>query len=103
MAKTGRGTHRLISSVHLGNVKTLNVLDGRVHSQPPGKRDRQVISKGTVLSALVGEVIDKTRVLAVFAGEDFLEFKDWGIELSSAVALKDFGDGAEDLFTARKV
>jgi len=84
-------------------VISLEVLHGRVHGQPSSKRDGQVISKGAVLSALVGKVVDKTRVLAVFTRKDLLEFEYGGVELGSAVTLEHLGDGAEDLFTARNV
>jgi hypothetical protein len=57
----------------------------------------QVVAEGAELAALVLEVVDELRVLAVLAAEDLLELKDGRVDGDAAVKLKDAGDGLEDL------
>lgn len=49
---------------------------------------RQVIAQGAELAALVGQVVDQLRVLAVLARQDVLALEDGGIDSDGAVAFE---------------
>lgn len=52
------------------------------------KGHRQVIAQGAKLAALVGEIVDELRVLAVLAREDVLALEDGSIDRDGTVALE---------------
>lgn len=74
LAHAPLGHGRLVSSVDLGNVVSLDVLDGILGAEAR-ERDGQVVSQGADLTALVGEVVYELAVLAIFACEGFLELE----------------------------
>ncbi|KAI6766463.1 hypothetical protein HG531_011685 [Fusarium graminearum] len=96
---TALGHGGLISTVDLGNVVSLDVLDLLVHGEEAGEGDGQVISQGADLTTLVGEIVDELAVLSIFAGENLSKLEDRGINCDSAVALENLGNGVEDVIT----
>ena len=93
----------LVPTVDLGNVVTLNTADIGVHSEPPGKRNGQIVAKRTDLPALILEVVDEFRVLTVFTGQDLAQFENGGVQGCPAMALEDIGDGVENAITEESV
>lgn len=47
-----------------------------MHGKPTGERDSQVITQRAEFPPLVGEVINKFTVFAIFSGENLFEFKN---------------------------
>ena len=60
---------------------SLDALYTRVHGEPSCKGDCEVVSEGAEFAALVCEVVDEFAVFAVFAREDFFQFKDWPVNM----------------------
>jgi hypothetical protein len=75
----------LISSVDFTNMEAFYLLDIGIVGHKSGKRNSQVVSKSAFLTALVLEIVDKFRILSVFASQDFFEFKNWSIYLNCTV------------------
>lgn len=94
---------RLISPVHLGDVVPLHAADVRVHGEPPREGDGQVVAERAQLAALVLEVVDELRVLAVLAREDLAQLEDGRVERRRAMALEDLRDGVEDAVAEKDV
>lgn len=78
----------VLSPVHLCNVVSSYLLQA-ILGNITCKRHSQVVAQGAQLATLVSQVVDEFRVLAVFARQNLLEFKDWRVDGDRAVALKD--------------
>lgn len=70
-------------------MEPLDLFDVGVHGHEPGEGDGQVISKGTLFSSLVLEIIDELRVLTVLPHQHLLQLKDRSVDLNSSMPLED--------------
>lgn len=86
----------LIATVHLGDVVALHAADIRVHGEPAGEGDGEIVAERADFSTLVLKVVNELGVLAILTGENLAQLEDGGVEGSTAMALEDIGDGGED-------
>lgn len=78
----------VLSSVDLRDMVPPDLLKAMLRDVPR-ERHRQVVAQRAELAALVGQVVDKLRVLAVLARQNVLPLEDGGVDRDGAVALED--------------
>lgn len=97
LAHAALAHHGLVAAVYFCDVVALHVGEA-VHGDVARKGDREVVAQRALLAALVVQVVDQLRVLAVLARQDVAELKHGRVNRLRTVLGKDALERRKDPF-----